>query len=132
MSLTYKLNEPISVEQFKDVLLRSTLAERRPIEETERLAGMLAHANLTLTAWQDNTLVGIARSVTDFHFCCYLSDLAVDENFQHQGIGKSLIEETRKQLQPGCVLLLISAPKAMDYYPKLGFEKNDRCWIKTS
>ena len=89
---------------------------------------MVRNSNLLVTAWKGDLLIGVARSVTDFSYCCYLSDLAVDKAFQNSGIGKELINQTRSQLRHTCRLILISAPSAMDYYPKIGFEKLDRCW----
>ncbi|MDE0831236.1 MAG: GNAT family N-acetyltransferase, partial [Vicinamibacterales bacterium] len=76
----------------------------------------------------DTQLVGVSRSVTDFHYCCYLSDLAVDAQFQTRGIGVGLLRETRARLQPTCRLLLLSGPAAVDYYPKIGFERHPQAW----
>ncbi|MDM7862327.1 GNAT family N-acetyltransferase [Alteromonas sp. ASW11-36] len=130
-TIEYRVNAPVSVDQFHDVLNASTLGERRPVEDSVCLQGMLANANLIISAWQGATLVGIARSVSDNYYACYLSDLAVSEHAQQQGIGKQLIALTLKQLQPTCKLILIAAPKANEYYRKLGFEHNDRCWVTT-
>lgn len=85
--IDYKVNEPISVKQFIELLNKTTLGARRPLEDEKRIAAMLHHADLLITAWDGEQLVGIARSVTDFAYCCYLSDLAVDEQYQKQGIG---------------------------------------------
>jgi len=117
------------VEEFIDLLKRSTLGERRPIEERERIEGMLANANLLCTAWDGEKLVGVARSVTDFVYCCYLSDLAVDEAYQKMGIGKGLIRETKSRLGPKAFIVLLSAPKAEGYYPKIGFEAHRSAWV---
>jgi ribosomal protein S18 acetylase RimI-like enzyme len=127
--MEYKLGEPLSTDQFIDLLHRSSLAERRPVEDPERIAGMLRHADLTVTAWDGSLLVGVARSVTDFHYCCYLSDLAVDRAYQRQGIGRQLIHKTREQLGPSCTLILLAAPAAQDYYPRLGFTRHDSAWV---
>jgi predicted N-acetyltransferase YhbS len=121
--IKYRINQAISVEQFIDLLNRSTLAARRPLESAERVQRMLDHANLTVTAWDGDKLVGASRSLTDFSFCCYLSDLAVDESYQRSGIGRELIRRTREAAGLECTLLLLSAPAAMGYYPKVGFEK---------
>ena len=126
--MEYKANQPISAEQFIDVLTRSTLANRRPVGDRECIEGMLEHANLTVTAWDGEQLVGIARSVTDFHYACYLSDLAVDVAYQHGGVGRELIRQTQRELGPRCKVRLISAPAAAGYYPKLGFVRNEQCW----
>ncbi|HAX71528.1 MAG TPA: GNAT family N-acetyltransferase [Anaerolineales bacterium] len=122
-TLEYRINRQIRVEQFVDLLQRSTLAARRPLESAERVQRMLDNANLTVTAWDGDKLVGVARASTDFAFYCYLSDLAVDETYQHSGIGKMLITLTRIVAGDEASLILLSAPTAMEYYPKVGFEK---------
>jgi diaminopimelate epimerase len=127
-AIAYRIGHRITPAQFVDLLLRSTLAERRPIDDAACIAGMLEHASLTVTAWDGDELVGVARSVTDFHYACYLSDLAVDTRYQGAGIGGELVRRTRRELGPRCTLRLISAPAAMGYYPKLGFVPNERCW----
>jgi ribosomal protein S18 acetylase RimI-like enzyme len=109
----------ITPTQFTNLLENSTLAERRPIEDEECLRGMINNSNLIISAWDDENLIGISRCVTDFHYCCYLSDLAVDKKYQSQGIGKELQMQTQKQLGPKCKLILISAPAANTYYQKL-------------
>ena len=124
----YTVHESVSAEQFVDLLGRSTLAERRPVSRPEVIAGMLEHADVLATAWIANKLVGVARSVTDFTYCCYLSDLAVDEVHQRQGIGKGLIRETRLALQPSCQLILLAAPAARGYYPRIGFQQHPSAW----
>lgn len=129
MTIEYKINAPITTEQFIALLRASTLGVRRPLDNAECMAAMLANAPLVVTAWQGLRLVGVARSLTDFHYCCYLSDLAVDEAFQRRGIGKELIAQTRRALKPKCKLILLAAPAANDYYPHIGFTHNARCWM---
>ena len=130
MDVVYKLNHPITSEQFLGLLEASTLAERRPVDNAECIQGMLDNANLTYTAWLDDKLVGIARCVTDFHYCCYLSDLAVDANIQHSGIGKknSCSFVWSKPKTPASSYYL-PAHQPMVYYPKTGMSHMDRCWI---
>jgi ribosomal protein S18 acetylase RimI-like enzyme len=125
----YEINSPISADQFIDILERSTLAERRPVGDRDTIEGMLRHANLLVTAWEGDRLVGVSRSVTDFHYCCYLSDLAVDREIQDQGVGRELVRQTRKQLGPRCVLILLSAPAARDFYPRIGFTQHESAWV---
>jgi ribosomal protein S18 acetylase RimI-like enzyme len=127
--IDYKINFPITVDQFIDLLNKSTLCERRPMHDIECLKGMVENSNLTITAWHTGALIGIARSVTDFHYACYLSDLAVDKQHQRKGIGKKLQFLTQKQLGPNCKLILIAAPAANEYYRKLGYTQNNRCWV---
>jgi predicted N-acetyltransferase YhbS len=129
MKIEYKINHPITAKQFCDLLSQTSLGERRPLSDATTIQGMLDNTNLLVTAWQKNNLVGIARSVTDFHYCCYLSDLAVDENIQTQGIGKMLIRLTKQQLKVKCNLILLAAPLAQEYYPKIGFEQHHSTWI---
>jgi ribosomal protein S18 acetylase RimI-like enzyme len=127
--IEYAVEDDLAVEEFIGVLRTSTLAERRPVDDRACMAGMLEHADLILTARAEGALVGVARSVTDFHYCCYLSDLAVDERYQKRGIGKRLIDETQDRLGRRCKLILLSAPAAIDYYPRFGFEKHPQAWI---
>ena len=129
MEVQYKINTPITTEEFIGLLQDSTLGERRPIEDYECIKGMLGNSNLVVSAWQENKLVGIARSLTDFHYACYLSDLAVSESHQKQGIGKRLQSLTQEQLGPKCKLILIAAPNANSYYIHIGFTNNERCWV---
>jgi len=118
----------VTCEQFVDVLNRSTLGERRPVDDRERIAAMLEHADLLCTAWDGPLLVGVARSVTDFSYCCYLSDLAVDTAYQGRGIGVELIRRTQQRLHPKCNVILLAAPKAAGYYPKIGMTQHGSAW----
>jgi GNAT superfamily N-acetyltransferase len=124
----YALEPDLSAAEFIDVLNRSTLAERRPVDDPDRIASMLANADLIVTARVDGKLVGVARSVSDVVYCTYLSDLAVDQAFQHQGIGKELIRRTKRET-PDAKLILLSAPKAVDYYPKIGMTRHEQCFM---
>ena len=127
--IQYSTSPPLSPALFIDLLCRSTLAERRPVDDAKAIADMLANADLTVTAWDGELLVGVARSVTDFTYCCYLSDLAVDEAYQRQNIGVELMARTQAELGPRCKLILLAAPAAADYYGHVGFEHHPRCWI---
>lgn len=126
--ITYQVENNISPSEFKDLLIKSTLGERRPINDFERIKAMLENANLIITAREEDKLVGIARSVTDFVYCTYLSDLAVDEDYQKKGIGKELIRLTKSET-PKATLILLSAPKAVHYYPHIGMMKHDACYF---
>src|SRR5687767_7329980 len=125
----YSTNKRITVEEFIDVLKRSTLDQRRPVHDHARIKKMLDHGNILVTAWVDNKLVGVSRALSDFSFCCYLSDLAVDEEYQHRGIGKELIRLTHETAGKQVTLILLAAPAAEKYYPKIGMEKFDHCFI---
>jgi len=125
--ITYQQEQLLSPEEFIAVLNASTLAERRPVNDPARIGNMLKHANLIVTARDNGKLIGVARSVSDFAFCTYLSDLAVDEAYQKQGIGKALIRET-KLLSPQGKLILLAAPKAQGYYPRIGMKNFAHCY----
>lgn len=131
MSIKYRDHAFLSTEVVIDLYNRSTLGERRPVNRPDIFEQMLKSSNLIITAWDQEKLVGIARSLTDFSYVAYLSDLAVDSSYQKQGIGRQLINETRARLWPESKIVLLSAPKANDYYPKLGFEHNPRAWVLT-
>ena len=128
--IRYETDAPISADQFIDLLDRSGLAARRPVDDRTCIEGMVENADITVTAWHDEVLVGIARSVTDYSYCCYVSDLAVDRALQRSGIGKQLLDLTRAQVGPRCKLLLFSAPSAQSYYPHVGFENNPNGWVR--
>ena len=119
----------LSVEAFIDVLRRLTLGERRPIDDPETIRGMLAHADVIVTARADGRLIGISRAITDFSYCTYLSDLAVDEAYQRRGIGRELIRRTHDAAGRQTHLILLAAPKARGYYPHIGMISHDSCWM---
>jgi predicted N-acetyltransferase YhbS len=125
--MIYAIEKSLDVSEFIKVLKNSTLAERRPIDDEQRISSMCNNANLIVTARLDGKLIAVARSITDFVYCTYLSDLAVDVKYQKKGIGKRLIEETKK-ITPQAKLILLSAPAAVDYYPKIGMTKHNHCY----
>ena len=127
MTITYAIEEDLDAEEIVDVLKRSGLAARRPVDEPGVIRGMVENADLVISARDgEGRLVGVARSVTDFAYCCYLSDLAVDRECQRQGIGKEMIRRTRIAAGGDKIsLLLLSAPDGMDYYPRIGLENFD-------
>ena len=111
----------LGAQEFIDVLRKSTI--RRPLDDVGRITEMLRHANLVLTARNDaGALVGVSRALTDFSYCCYLSDLAVDKAWQGRGVGKALLYETKRIIGPQAMVLLLSAPDPMTYYPRIGME----------
>jgi ribosomal protein S18 acetylase RimI-like enzyme len=118
--IAYRLGNDLELDTVIDVYRRSTLGERRPVDDRDRMRQMLAHANLVVSAWDGSRLVGIARSLSDFCYCTYLSDLAVDADYQRRGIGRELVRRTRVEGGRATVVLF-AAPKAVDYYPRIGF-----------
>ena len=128
--IDYQVEEHLSAEEFRELLIKSTLGERRPVDDPDRMEAMVRNANLTITARLDGKLVGVARSLTDFVYCTYLSDLAVDEAHQGWGIGRELIRRT-KEATPQAMLILLAAPKAVQYYPHIGMDAHPACFTLT-
>ncbi len=131
MDITYQINKTLNSSEFINLLQKTNLAQRRPLDDSECIKGMLENSNLLISAWYGDQLIGVARSMTDFHYACYLSDLAVDEKYQNKGIGKHLLDLTQQQLGDKCKLILISAPSANNYYPLQNFVNNPRCWVRS-
>ena len=131
MALTYQTETypTFTPEEFVDVLVRSTLAERRPVDRPEAIRAMLENADVILTARENGRLVGVYRALTDRQFCTYLSDLAVDVAFQGRGIGRELIRLTHEAAGRQTTLILLAAPRARTYYPHIGMTAHDSCWI---
>ena len=129
MQVDYQLEPDLTVDEFVDVLARSTLNERRPMGEPTTIAGMLRNADVIVTARIDGQLVGVSRAITDFSYCTYLSDLAVDEAVQRRGIGRELIRRTHAAAGLHTTVILLSAPKAEAYYQHIGLTRHDSCWL---
>ncbi|MEO9593099.1 GNAT family N-acetyltransferase [Rhodopirellula bahusiensis] len=140
MAIRYSIDLKLTSEQFIDLLKRSTLAERRPVDDEPRIREMLAHADVLVTAhWVDDPvvvdpetpgqLIGVSRAITDHAYCTYLSDLAVDVEYQGQGIGRELIRLTHDVAGHQTRLILLSAPAAKTYYPHVGMQPHNSCWM---
>jgi len=129
MDVCYQLEPDLGAEAFVDLLKRSTLAERRPVADLVTIRGMLQHADIIATARAGDLLVGVSRAITDFSYCTYLSDLAVDEAWQRRGIGRELIKRTHEAAGLQTTLILLAAPAAREYYPHIGMQPLDSCWI---
>jgi len=128
LSISYGVEPNLCAEEFRSILVASTLAERRPADDLDRLDAMLRNSDLIITARDAGLLVGVSRAITDFSYCCYLSDLAVSVAYQRQGIGKRLIDETRMAAGDSATLILVAAPAAESYYPKIGMKHLASCW----
>ena len=125
--IIYRTNHPLDPLDIVRVFDNSGI--RRPTTDLPRIARMFASPCLVLSAWDGETLIGVSRSLTDFAYCGYLSDLAVDRSYQHQGIGRELVRRTQAIVGDEVSLILLSAPEAMDYYPKIGFEPARNAFI---
>jgi len=129
VDVSYAIEPALGAVEFVDVLARSGLAERRPVGDPEAIAGMLRHADILATARVAGRLVGVSRAITDWTYCTYLSDLAVDRGSQRRGIGRELIRRTHEVAGLRTTLILLAAPAARDYYPRVGMAPHDSCWI---
>lgn len=127
--IQYINSKIISATDYIELLNSSTLGLRRPIKQFDRIQKMINNSNILCTAWDNNLLIGVARGSSDFAFDCYISDLAVRQEYQHQGVGKNLIREVKKIIGDDVLLLLLSAPAALEYYPKIGLQKIDNAFI---
>ena len=125
--IEYKLTPDLDVDQAIELYVASTLGKRRPVDDRERMAAMIRHANLTITAWDGDLLVGVSRSITDWVWTTYLADLAVRVSHQRQGIGKELMRRTQAAA-PQAKVLLLAAPEAAEYYGHVGFSHMPRAW----
>jgi GNAT superfamily N-acetyltransferase len=128
MPYQYLTDYKLSAAEFIALLSHTSLGERRPLDDLPRVEAMLRNASLVATAWDSTTLIGVARCVTDSVYCCYLSDLAVHERYQKQGVGRQLITTVQSQLHPDATIILIAAPKARQYYGPLGLEQHPSAW----
>jgi len=127
--ITYRVGGALDLDEAIGLYRASTLGERRPIDDRAIVEDMMRHANLIVTAWDGDLMVGISRSLTDFSYVCYLADLAVRDTHQKLGVGRELIARTRAELGPRAMVVLLAAPAAVDYYPKLGFTKHGSAWV---
>jgi N-acetylglutamate synthase-like GNAT family acetyltransferase len=125
--ITYKFDVVPHAQQVIELYNEAGLP--RPTHDPKRIQSMLENSDLIVTAWDKNKLVGVSRTITDWVWCSYLADLAVHPDYKRSGIGKKLIELTREQIGEQSMLLLLSVPTAMDYYPKVGFVKENRAFI---
>jgi predicted N-acetyltransferase YhbS len=128
-TITYRRGNDLPLDEVIDLYLASTLGARRPMDDRAIAADMIRHANLVITAWDGDLLVGISRSLTDFSYVAYLADLAVRESHQRRGIGKEMIRLTQEAMGPRSSIILLAAPAAVDYYPRIGFTHHSSAWI---
>lgn len=129
MNITYQIGNQLDIDEVIELYVASRLGKRRPVDDRDCMLEMFAKANLVVTAWDGDLMVGISRSLTDFCYVAYLSDLAVRETHQFLGIGKELIRHTQAELGPTATIVLLAAPAAEDYYPRIGMQKHDSAWV---
>ena len=129
MPIAYELEPHLDTEEFIDILVRSSLAHRRPVDQPDVIQAALAHSDIVVTARVRDKLVGVSRAISDFSYCTYLSDLAVDQDMQRQGIGRELIRQTHQAGGLHTHLILIAAPTAETYYPHIGMQRRESCWV---
>ncbi len=127
--IEYRSGNDLDVDQVIELLRSCSLGARRPVDERDRVATMLQNADIAITAWDGDLLVGISRAISDFAYATYLSDLAVRETHQKLGIGKELMRRTQAAGGPKTTMILLAAPAAVDYYPRVGFRKHDSAWL---
>lgn len=127
--ITYKTGNHLDLDAVIELYHASTLGRRRPVDDQHRMAEMLRNANLVITAWDGDALVGISRSISDFSYVTYLADLAVRASHQKMGIGKELIRRTQEEGGPQTMLVLLSAPAAEQYYPHVGLTHHPQAWV---
>ena len=127
--IIYKTGNELDLDAAIEIYVDSGMGERRPVNDRQRMGEMLRHANLVVTAWSGDEMIGIARSLTDWVYVTYLSDLAVKKKYQCLGIGRELIKRTREACDPKAMLLLLAAPAAEKYYPHIGFEHHPQAWM---
>jgi predicted N-acetyltransferase YhbS len=127
--ITYRAGNDLDLNAVVELYVASTLGQRRPVGDKARMGEMLKNADIVVTAWDGDLMVGIARSISDFSYITYLSDLAVRESHQRSGIGKELIRRTQALGGDRATLLLLSAPAAEQYYPKIGFTHHPQAWL---
>src|SRR5215831_6537646 len=127
--IAYRIGNDLDIDAVIELYRASTLGERRPVDDKPRMATMLKGANLVVTAWDGNLLVGISRALSDFSYATYLSDLAVRLSHQRSGVGKELIRRTQQAAGPQSRVILLSAPAAVGYYPHIGFKSHPSAWL---
>lgn len=127
LAVEYRHNHPLNPEDVARVFNASGI--NRPTHDIPRIARMFSEPCLVISAWVDGVLVGVSRSLTDYCYCCYLSDLAVDKQYQGMGIGRELVHQTRRAVGEQVSLILVSAPGACSYYPTVGFESATNAFI---
>jgi ribosomal protein S18 acetylase RimI-like enzyme len=126
-TIDFKINTTIEIQDI--IALYKDCGLPRPIDDEDRIAAMFANSNLVVSAWLGEELVGISRTLTDFVWSSYLADLAVKSDFQKDGIGRKLLEITREKVSEQSMVLLLSVPDAMEYYPKIGMSKVESAFI---
>ncbi|GGK88248.1 GNAT family N-acetyltransferase [Rufibacter glacialis] len=127
MSIIYSFDSRPNADQI--IELYDNCGLPRPTNDKERIQKMFDNSNLIVTAWHNDLLVGVSRSITDWVWSCYLADLAIRQEYKKAGIGRHLIKLTKDKVGEQSMVLLLSVPTAMEYYPKVGFVKQESSFI---
>lgn len=127
MEIQFRINEKLHAKDVISVFRSSGIV--RPVDDEKRIQSMLDNSNLVVSAWNGAELIALARSVTDYAYCCYLSDIAVKKEHQKFGIGRTLIELTQEAIGEETMLLFLSNITALEFHPKKGFEKVENGYI---
>jgi len=125
--IEYRHNFPLDTDDVIRVFDSSGIS--RPTQDKPRIARMFSAPRLIISAWDGQRLIGLSRSLTDYSYCCYVSDLAVDKAYQGRGIGRELLRRTQELVGDEVTVILLSAPGAMSYYPTVGFQQADNAFI---
>lgn len=127
LTIRYQVNGPVDPGAAATLFRDSGI--HRPDDDLERVAQMIERANLMVTAWNGAELVGMARALTDWCYCCYLSDLAVSRQLQRCGIGTALLERVKEEIGDAVTLVLVASPEAAQFYNRIGLPRSDQAFV---
>ena len=128
MNYTIK-EERLTAEEYIEFLKHTDLGSQYPKERfRERIETLVSTAPISLVARDDTgTVIGVLFGVTDFAYWLFVTDLGVDRNCTHQGIGSRLMK-TAHEIAGGekdVAIYLVANENAIPFYEKLGMKKSD-------
>ena len=123
MSYTIKVNAPLTVQQVHDPYQQTHFD--KPIAGAARLQVMIDETQLVLSVWDDEHLIGFARCLTDFEYCCYLSDILILPAYEGHQIGRQLIATLQAYIGPRVTLSLRAADSAVGFYERINLPHAD-------